>query len=130
MSVKDRPKKMGKLCKVQGQGEKMTTMQQPKQQQQQETEKVKKKKQRQTQKNLLSLIYLASGRRMRNVTRPLCIYVWYGIFPLYFVGALNIRRLRGNAFTKKIQKKAERDRDRGKSARENRLGKASRFHLQ
>lgn len=126
MSVKDRPKKMGKLCKVQGQGEKMTMMQQPKQQ---EKEKVKKKKQRQTHKNLLSLIYLASGRRMRNVTRPLCIYVWYGIFPLYFVGALNIRRLRGNAFTEKIQK-AERDRDRGKSARENRLGKASRFHLQ
>lgn len=124
MSVKDRPKKMGKLCKVQGQGEKMTMMQQ-----QQQQEKVKKKKQRQTQKNLLSLIYLASGRRMRNVTRPLCINVWYGIFPLYFVGALNIRRLRGNAFTEKIQK-AERDRDRGKSARENRLGKASRFHLQ
>lgn len=130
MSVKDRPKKMGKLCKVQGQGEKMTMMQQPKQpKQQQQQEKVKKKKQRQTQKNLLSLIYLASGRRMRNVTRPLCIYVWYGIFPLYFVGALNIRRLRGNAFTEKIQK-AERDRDREKSARENRLGKASRFHLQ
>lgn len=58
LSVKDRPKKMGKLCKVQGQGEKMTMMQQ-----QQEKMKVKKKKQRQTQKNLLSLIYLASGRK-------------------------------------------------------------------
>lgn len=57
----------------------------------------------------------------------LYIYIYYGIFPLYFVGALNIRRLRGNAFTEKIQKCKRRDRR--ESARENRLGKATMFHL-